>query len=433
MPQRFRRHALAAFVFTLAVSVAAAGSIERDSFTPDRFASAIAELQKAREDGELLGHNLERATADTNRFFERVPIEALGPREIAQAVRELAFAFGGDLAKERAKLAAQRLESFADSPESDGALALALRTTFASQAGIKGNERAALIRSTLEHPAYLQLLRGDFGDIALLAACVAGLRDATHREFVAGLAGQLDPQQSAAAVNAVGNYWNKVQQAIPEGEQRQTIRVQLAEFLAAALAKHGATLAPASRRRAESALDALNSVSARGETILDRPAPDLAFIWTSEGDWRSLADLRGRIVVLDFWATWCGPCVASFPAFAKLVERYHGTNVTFVGVTSAQGAIHEFPGRGTIDCRGNPEKEMQLMPDYMKAKGITWPVSFTRERVFNPAFGVGGIPTTVVVAPDGTVRHVAQGFAEAALVARIDALLAEFKLRGQAL
>lgn len=421
------RHGIPSCALTLAAChVALCAETPASAPADDTFAAALADLRKSREDGEVLGHNPERATADTDRFFRRVALETFGPREIAAAFRELAFSFGGDVAKERTKIAAHRLEAFVAAPDVDGALALALRTGFSSAAGIRGAERAELIRATLHHPAYLELLRGDFGDIALLAACVAGLRDATHRELVAHLAGELDASHSAAAANAVGNYWNKVQQAIPEGDQRQAIRRQLADYLAAALAKHGATLTAAPRRRAESTLDQLTSSAARGVALIGRPAPELSFIWTSEAGWKSLADLRGKVVVLDFWATWCAPCIKSFPEVAQLVERYRDTGVVFLGVTSVQGAIHDFPGRGTIDCRGQPEREMQLMPDYMKAKGITWPVVFTRERVFNPAFGVRGIPTTIVISPDGTVQHIAEGFARAPLAAKIDALLAEF-------
>jgi thiol-disulfide isomerase/thioredoxin len=142
----------------------------------------------------------------------------------------------------------------------------------------------------------------------------------------------------------------------------------------------------------------------------------------------SLADLRGKVVLLDFWATWCGNCAAQFPKVAKLTEHYRGADVVVVGVTSLQGAMH---GLGkAIDCRGDSEKEMQLMPVFMKAKNITWPVVVSRENVFNPDYGIDGIPNVVIIAPDGTVRHQTRGDGDQApLMQQIDALLREFKLK----
>jgi hypothetical protein len=68
------------------------------------------------------------------------------------------------------------------------------------------------------------------------------------------------------------------------------------------------------------------------------------------------------------------------------------------------------------------------MPEFMKAKGMTWTVAFTDERVFNPHYGVTGIPHMAIVAPDGTVRYngLHPGMPQAEKVAIIDGLLKEF-------
>lgn len=165
--------------------------------------------------------------------------------------------------------------------------------------------------------------------------------------------------------------------------------------------------------------------------LVGQPAPELNFIWANRSDLKTLSSLRGKVVVLDFWATWCGPCVASFPQVRELTERYQGYDVEVIGVTSLQGRVHGLEPQ-PIDCRDNPAKEKELMPAYISAKDITWTVAFSEEQVFNPQFGVSGIPHMTIVAPDGTVRHNGihpGGVPLAKKAEMIDALLKEAGLR----
>lgn len=166
-------------------------------------------------------------------------------------------------------------------------------------------------------------------------------------------------------------------------------------------------------------------------TFLGGPAPALTFAWTSDGfDATSLADLKGRVVVLDFWATWCRPCIAAFPKVRELVEHYKGSPVTVIGVTSAQG-FHVSPEGERIDTKDAPEKEHGLMPGFMDAQDMTWAVAFTEQPVFNDQYFVQGIPHLAIIAPDGTVRHNGlnpHALSEEQEHAMIDALLDEFGL-----
>lgn len=393
---------------------------------PDRaYVAALTALRQADADSRVLGTTKEALASVRAQFFERVAVESLGPREIAELVRLNGFSYS-DAANAQAKIVADRLIAPAAEPNLHGALAAALRVLIAREAGIKGDDRAAAIHAALHHPAFISLLQGDYGDLALDVACRAGLRSELHRAFVMSLAGKLDATKSSAAIDSIASYWDKVKSGIPEGEPRQRVRQQLADYLTAVLATPGVIPSAERRARAESALAQLNSIEARGGTLVGQPAPELHFLWSSEGNWNSLSDLRGKVVVLDFWATWCGQCVASFPKVAALTERYRNTDVVVLGVTSLQGAVH---GLGkTVDCRNDPNKEMRLMPDYMKAKSVTWPVVFSREKVLNPDYGIEGIPHIAIIAPDGTVRFQASGIRDAAILAeQIDSVLREFK------
>jgi thiol-disulfide isomerase/thioredoxin len=168
---------------------------------------------------------------------------------------------------------------------------------------------------------------------------------------------------------------------------------------------------------------------ARVAKLIGQPAPEIDFTWSSEGELTQLSTLRGKVVVLDFWATWCGPCVASFPQVRELAEHYKDSPVVVLGVTSLQGQVHGLEAR-PINTRDDPEREHALMHDYIKAKEITWPIVFSRQEVFNPDYGVEGIPYVAIVAPDGTIRHAGlhPGSPLAEKTEKIDAILREFKL-----
>ncbi|MCW5547771.1 MAG: redoxin family protein [Opitutaceae bacterium] len=176
-------------------------------------------------------------------------------------------------------------------------------------------------------------------------------------------------------------------------------------------------------------LDRAAAAEAAAAALVGAAAPELDFIWSSKEGLANLSDLRGQVVVLDFWATWCGPCVSSFPQVRELTAHYAGSPVAVVGVTSLQGAVMGLEAK-PINTKCDPEREMALMKDYMKAKDITWTVVFSEQPVFNEDYGIQGIPYVAIIAPDGTVRHT--GLHPASPLAekteKIDAILREFKL-----
>jgi peroxiredoxin len=103
----------------------------------------------------------------------------------------------------------------------------------------------------------------------------------------------------------------------------------------------------------------------------------------------TLAGYKGKVVILNFWATWCGPCKYEIPHFIKLYNAYKDKGVTILGV-----AI------------GEPKATVET---FAKSKGMTYPVLLDVKSAVPRSYGgVRGIPTTFVITQDGKIyrKHV---------------------------
>jgi peroxiredoxin len=116
-------------------------------------------------------------------------------------------------------------------------------------------------------------------------------------------------------------------------------------------------------------------------------APDWA-LKDPAGKEHKLSDYKGRIVLMDFWATWCGPCQLAMPGVQKIHERYKDMGVTVLGVNAWESG----------DAAA-----------FMKQKGYTYGLLLNADEVA-AAYGVTGIPAFFVVGPDGTILFAGTGY-----------------------
>ncbi len=127
----------------------------------------------------------------------------------------------------------------------------------------------------------------------------------------------------------------------------------------------------------------------RGVADAGDPAPDFE-LETLDGERIRLADLRGRPVVVNFWASWCNPCRREFPLLAEALAEHEDDNLAIVGVTFR-----------------DIESDSRDFVDEMDA---TWPQGVDDDGAVARAFGVRTIPMTFFVDADGTIRGRLFGF-----------------------
>jgi len=139
-------------------------------------------------------------------------------------------------------------------------------------------------------------------------------------------------------------------------------------------------------------VDARNSESPKEKTKLlavGTTAPDWE-LSDADGNLQTLAQYRGKVVVLDFWATWCGPCTEVMPQMQKLHEKYKERGVTVFGVSSWE--------------KNDPAA-------FMKEKRYTYGLLLKGEDIID-RYGVGTLPAVYIIGADGRVVYRHEGVAK---------------------
>ena len=119
------------------------------------------------------------------------------------------------------------------------------------------------------------------------------------------------------------------------------------------------------------------------------PAP--AFTLTSiSGQTASLNQYKGQVVMVNFWATWCGPCQQEMPLLDQMYKKFKPTGFTLLGV--------------------NVDKDVPTVKDLLTRKPVTFPILLDPTNQVSKAYHVNDMPSTVIIDRKGDIRYVHRGY-----------------------
>ncbi len=124
-------------------------------------------------------------------------------------------------------------------------------------------------------------------------------------------------------------------------------------------------------------------------------APDFTLTTLDGKQEITLSELQGKVVYIDFWASWCGPCRKALPAVQALWHEYRDEEFQMLGV--------------------NLDRKLEAGLKYVEAKGVDFPSVFDEGGRVSTSFGVRSIPSMLIIGPDGKVAYSEVGFNPRAL------------------
>lgn len=125
-------------------------------------------------------------------------------------------------------------------------------------------------------------------------------------------------------------------------------------------------------------------------------------------------DLKGKVVLLDFWAVWCGPCIATFPHLREWHEKYSDKGLVMIGITRYYNYKWDDEAGRATRAQGevSPEQEQKMLEKFAEHHNLQHRFAIQEDRKMSEYYGVTGIPHVVVIDREGKVRMMRVGSGE---------------------
>lgn len=130
-------------------------------------------------------------------------------------------------------------------------------------------------------------------------------------------------------------------------------------------------------------------IIAMSATEVQSPAPDFA-LKSNSGENIRLSELRGEVVLINFWATWCGPCRQEMPILSALHDKYKSMGFIVLGI--------------------NVEEESAAARKLLKELPVSFPVLFDTDSSVSKQYRVAAMPSTVLIDRNGNMRYLHRGY-----------------------
>lgn len=125
---------------------------------------------------------------------------------------------------------------------------------------------------------------------------------------------------------------------------------------------------------------------------------------------KKMSDYRGKVILLNFWATWCPPCVHEMPSMERLQQQFNTDNFKVIAINQMEEIDHVFAFTGQLEI------------------DLTFEILFDSQSTVSQAYAVRGLPTSYLIDKQGNIRYRAVGgrdFNHAEVIKTINALIKE--------